>query len=161
MYSPTYTLSHTHIYWPPLPPCPSCSWVWEQQCLHTIGTQAGCLGNHLALPLWRGKQKLVVHSWIDAITFPVEALSLFFCSHTLKHAPISCQTNTFKCILFQIEDLGCRGWVPLILGPGRMMLACCTMSAVSGSGCVPPHILLEDYVLTLRWCHVTVYNKQI
>lgn len=120
--------SHTHLF---SSPRLSFSCVWERQCLHTMGAQPGCRGNHRTLP--HSGRKWALHLWIEAVTRLVEELSLARArarthTHTqrarlpMTPTPTLCQTNTLKCILFQNGGLGYRGWVPLILEPGTTIL---------------------------------------
>lgn len=127
----SHTYTHILVLPPPphlsLPPC-----VWERQCLHTMGAQAGCLGNLQALP--HSGKKRALQLWIAAVTRLVRAPSRsLFNTHidTNPHTarlpmtptPTLCQPNTLKCILFQNGALGWRGWVPLILEPGTPVVS--------------------------------------
>lgn len=113
----------THTFHPPLP-C-----VWERQCLHTMGVQGGCLGNRLALSHSGKKTALTV---VNSSSYSSSAGTLFLkqpCIYwilttqlPMTHTLTWCPPNTLKCLLFQTGDLGWRGWVALILEPGRMMV---------------------------------------
>lgn len=100
------------------------SCVWEWQCLHTTGAQAGCPGNLLA-PAHSGKKKPGLQLWIAAVTRLAQALSLFY-RHTLTHRKPTrslvareshsdlVSASYIKYILVQYGGLGCWGWMALV-----------------------------------------------
>lgn len=110
-------LSHTHTFEPLLlPPC-----VWERQCLHTTGTQGGCLGNPLTHSQWKTTALTVVKSSRNSFSAGTDHIVI-----QLPMTPffnLSNPPSILKCLLFKKGTLAAGVEWLLSLSLGRLMVS--------------------------------------